>query len=105
MGSISALFGVLILSILLVGRFLLLTHRAGVLSSFGRIALSWPLIACVLIAALVPASVCFASLVLVDVKSMSEYAAVMAGSMAALAVAGLTALSALEKLCLSFSED
>ena len=51
MESVSALFGNLRLSTLLVGRFFFLARRAEVLAAFGRIALNWPLIRCVAIAA------------------------------------------------------
>ena len=105
MESISALFGDLLLSTLLVGRFFLLAQRAGVLAVFGRSALSWPLITCVAIAAFVPASVCLANIVLIDLESLLAYPAVMAGSMSAMAVVGLVCLSALESLSLSFIED
>ena len=105
MESISALFGDLLLSALLIGRFFLLARRAGVLAAFGRSALSWPLIACVAIAAFVPASVCLANIVLIDLKSLLAHPAVMAGSMSAMAVVGLVCLSALESLSLSFVED
>ena len=105
MESISALFGDLLLSTLLVGRFFLLARRAGVLAAFGKIALSWPLITCVAIAAFVPAGVCLANIVLIDLKSLLAYPAVMAGSMSAMAVVGLVCLSALERFSLSFVED
>ena len=100
MESISALFGDLLLSTLLVWRVFLLTQRAGVLAAFGRIALSWPLIACVAIAAFVPASVCLANIVLIDLKSWLAYPAVMAGSISAMAVVGLLCLSALKRFSL-----
>ena len=105
MKSISALFGNLLLSRLLVGKFFLLARRAGVLAAFERIAFSWPLITCVAIAAFVPASVCLANIVLIDLKSLLAHPAVMAGSMSAMAVVGLVCLSALESLSLSFVED
>ena len=105
MESISALFGDLLLSTLLVGRFFLLAQREGVLAAFGRIALSWPLITCVAIAAFVPASVCLANIVLIDLESLLAYPAVMAGSMSAMAVVGLVCLSALKSRSLSFVED
>ena len=105
MESVSALFGDLLLSTLLVGRFFLLAQRAGVLAAFGRIAVSWPLITCVAIAAFVPASVCLANIVLIDLESLLAYPAVMAGSMSAMAVVGLVCLSALERFSLSFVED
>ena len=105
MESISALFGDLLLSTLLVGRFFLLARRAGVLAAFGRIALGWPLITCAAIAAFVPASVCLVNIVLIDLESLLAYPAVMASSMSAMAVVGLVCLSTFESLSLSFVED
>ena len=78
----------------------MLARRAGVLAAFGRVALSWPLITCVAIAAFVPASVCLANIVLIDLKSWLAFPAVMAGSISAMAVVGLLCLSALKRFSL-----
>ena len=83
----------------------MLARRAEVLAAFGKIALSWPLISCVAIAAFVPAGVCLANIFLIDLKSWLAYPEVMAGSISAMAVVGLVCLSALESLSLSFVED